>query len=91
MDIISARKSVGRITGRVLVNGVPRRTDFTRKTAYVPPVGARAAGAGHPEAQPGRLGPAGLLCLKRVPDNAGVASACSGDGINYPRSCLPPI
>ncbi|GBF87651.1 ABC transporter G family [Raphidocelis subcapitata] len=36
MDIISARKSVGRLTGTVFVNGVPRGPDFGRRTAYVP-------------------------------------------------------
>jgi hypothetical protein len=39
MDIISARKSVGRLSGQVLVNGRPRGPEFTRKTAYVPQVG----------------------------------------------------
>jgi hypothetical protein len=43
MDIISARKSVGRLTGEVLVNGRPRGEGFTLKTAYVPQV--RGGGA----------------------------------------------
>ena len=38
MDMISARKSVGRLSGEVLVNGAPRGADFARKTAYVPQV-----------------------------------------------------
>lgn len=38
MDIVSARKSVGRLSGDVLVNGAPRSADFARKTAYVPQV-----------------------------------------------------
>lgn len=38
MDILSARKTVGRLTGQVLVNSRPRSADFTRKTAYVPQV-----------------------------------------------------
>ncbi|KAF8067234.1 ctr9 [Scenedesmus sp. PABB004] len=37
MDILAGRKSVGTLTGAVLVNGAPRRQqDFARKTAYVP-------------------------------------------------------
>jgi hypothetical protein len=43
MDIISARKSVGRLTGTVFVNGVPRGPDFARRTVYVPQVGVPAA------------------------------------------------
>jgi hypothetical protein len=38
MDIVSARKSVGCLSGEVLVNGAPRTADFARKTAYVPQV-----------------------------------------------------
>ncbi|KAI8467922.1 MAG: hypothetical protein J3K34DRAFT_523385 [Monoraphidium minutum] len=34
MDIISARKSVGRLEGEVLVNRVPRGPEFLRKTSY---------------------------------------------------------
>jgi ABC-type multidrug transport system ATPase subunit len=41
MDILAGRKSVGNLTGSVLVNGMPRKKDeFARKTAYVPQVGA---------------------------------------------------
>ncbi|WIA12817.1 hypothetical protein OEZ85_006447 [Tetradesmus obliquus] len=37
MDILAGRKSVGNLTGSVLVNGLPRKKDeFARKTAYVP-------------------------------------------------------
>jgi ABC-type Mn2+/Zn2+ transport system ATPase subunit len=39
MDILAGRKSVGNLTGSVLVNGMPRKKDdFARKTAYVPQV-----------------------------------------------------
>eukprot|EP00882_Tetradesmus_deserticola_P021972 GHRQ01023833.1.p2 GENE.GHRQ01023833.1~~GHRQ01023833.1.p2 ORF type:complete len:118 (-),score=39.96 GHRQ01023833.1:895-1248(-) len=39
MDILAGRKSVGNLTGSVLVNGRPRRKDeFARQTAYVPQV-----------------------------------------------------
>lgn len=41
MDILAGRKSVGNLTGAVLVNGRPRKqAEFARKTAYVPQVGA---------------------------------------------------
>ena len=36
LDILAARKSVGRLTGSVLVNGVPRGVSFARHTSYVP-------------------------------------------------------
>jgi ABC-type multidrug transport system ATPase subunit len=37
MDILAGRKSVGNLTGAVLVNGRPRKqAEFARKTAYVP-------------------------------------------------------
>eukprot|EP00879_Flechtneria_rotunda_P001281 GHRR01001430.1.p1 GENE.GHRR01001430.1~~GHRR01001430.1.p1 ORF type:complete len:214 (+),score=57.94 GHRR01001430.1:477-1118(+) len=37
MDILAGRKSVGNLTGEVLVAGLPREQDeFARKTAYVP-------------------------------------------------------
>lgn len=40
MDILAGRKSVGNLTGAVLVNGRPRKqAEFARKTAYVPQVG----------------------------------------------------
>ena len=52
MDIISDRKSVGELTGSVLVNGAPRGPEFLRKTAYVPQVrGARVHGAKQPVAR----------------------------------------
>jgi alpha-D-ribose 1-methylphosphonate 5-triphosphate synthase subunit PhnL len=39
MDILAGRKSVGNLTGSVMVNGMPRKKDdFARKTAYVPQV-----------------------------------------------------
>lgn len=41
MDILAGRKSVGNLTGSVLVNSLPRKKDeFARKTAYVPQVRA---------------------------------------------------
>lgn len=37
MDILACRKTVGRLTGRVLVNGhPPDRKAFMRETAYIP-------------------------------------------------------
>eukprot|EP00877_Chromochloris_zofingiensis_P013185 jgi/Chrzof1/811/Cz01g29200.t1 len=36
MDILAGRKSVGNLTGEVLVNGAPRGPEFSRKTTYVP-------------------------------------------------------
>lgn len=42
MDILAGRKSVGNLTGAVLVDGKPRRQqEFARKTAYVPQVRSR--------------------------------------------------
>eukprot|EP00878_Enallax_costatus_P020993 GHUV01022209.1.p1 GENE.GHUV01022209.1~~GHUV01022209.1.p1 ORF type:complete len:299 (-),score=59.91 GHUV01022209.1:26-922(-) len=39
MDILAGRKSVGNLTGAVLVNSRPRKkAEFARKTAYVPQV-----------------------------------------------------
>lgn len=39
MDILAGRKSVGNLTGAVLVNARPRKkAEFARKTAYVPQV-----------------------------------------------------
>lgn len=40
MDILAGRKSVGLLSGQVLVNGQPRGREFVRKTAYVPQVGS---------------------------------------------------
>ena len=36
LDILAARKTVGRLTGTVKVNGAPRGSSFVRLTAYVP-------------------------------------------------------
>jgi ABC-type multidrug transport system ATPase subunit len=36
LDILAARKTVGRLTGRVCVNGAPRTSDFVRRISYVP-------------------------------------------------------
>lgn len=36
LDILAARKSVGRLTGRVAVNGAPRGSSFARHVSYVP-------------------------------------------------------
>jgi hypothetical protein len=36
MDILALRKSVGELTGRILVNGARATKAFIRKTAYVP-------------------------------------------------------
>jgi hypothetical protein len=45
MDILAGRKSVGNLTGSVLVDGAPRRQKaFARKTAYVPQVGSAEGG-----------------------------------------------
>lgn len=43
MDILALRKSVGSISGRLLVNGQPASKAFIRKTAYVPQVGGGAS------------------------------------------------
>jgi ABC-type multidrug transport system ATPase subunit len=36
LDILAARKTVGRLTGAVSVNGAPRGSDFVRMISYVP-------------------------------------------------------
>ena len=38
MDILAQRKSVGNLSGFLLVNGRPATSSFIRKTAYVPQV-----------------------------------------------------
>ena len=38
MDILAMRKSVGELTGQLLLNGQPATRSFIRKTAYVPQV-----------------------------------------------------
>lgn len=38
MDILAQRKSVGNLSGFLLVNGEPATSGFVRKTAYVPQV-----------------------------------------------------
>jgi ABC-type multidrug transport system ATPase subunit len=38
MDILAMRKSVGHLSGRLLLSGRPANTSFIRKTAYVPQV-----------------------------------------------------
>jgi hypothetical protein len=43
MDILALRKSVGSISGRLLVNGQPASKAFIRKTAYVPQVEGQCA------------------------------------------------
>ena len=41
MDILAMRKSVGHLTGQLLLNGQPATKNFIRKTAYVPQVRTR--------------------------------------------------
>jgi ABC-type multidrug transport system ATPase subunit len=36
MDILALRKSIGNLSGRILVNGERATKKFIRKTAYVP-------------------------------------------------------
>jgi ABC-type multidrug transport system ATPase subunit len=38
MDILAQRKTVGYLSGFLLVNGLPANDKFVRKTAYVPQV-----------------------------------------------------
>lgn len=38
MDILAQRKSVGNLSGFLLVNGEPATSGFVRKTTYVPQV-----------------------------------------------------
>jgi ABC-type multidrug transport system ATPase subunit len=38
MDILAMRKSVGDLSGHLLLNGQPATKNFIRKTAYVPQV-----------------------------------------------------
>lgn len=38
MDILAQRKSMGNLSGYLLVNGRPATSSFIRKTAYVPQV-----------------------------------------------------
>jgi hypothetical protein len=38
MDILAQRKTVGYLSGFLLVNGLPATDKFVRKTAYVPQV-----------------------------------------------------
>jgi ABC-type multidrug transport system ATPase subunit len=44
MDILAMRKSVGQLTGQLLLNGHPATRSFIRKTAYVPQVGDDSTG-----------------------------------------------
>jgi ABC-type iron transport system FetAB ATPase subunit len=46
MDILAMRKSVGNLSGRLLLSGRPANTSFIRKTAYVPQVQQRVLGNG---------------------------------------------
>jgi hypothetical protein len=43
MDILAQRKSMGNLSGFLLVNGRPATSSFIRKTAYVPQVRLCAA------------------------------------------------
>jgi ABC-type uncharacterized transport system ATPase subunit len=53
MDILAGRKSVGHLTGEVLVNGAPQhKKTFTRQTAYIPQV--RRGGGGQAPRHKGR-------------------------------------
>ena len=45
MDILALRKSVGNLSGRLLVNGMRATKRFIRKTAYVPQASARPRGS----------------------------------------------
>jgi hypothetical protein len=95
MDIISARKSVGRITGQVLVNGVPRGADFTRKTAYVPQVGPDQAGPGWWRGAGQMLhnsrGSRALPCVSLVLRSSTPGAACVGVApLDRPRPGAPP-
>lgn len=38
MDILAMRKSLGNLTGGLLVNGSPAHASFIRQTSYVPQV-----------------------------------------------------
>lgn len=40
-DMLAMRKTVGALTGRLLVNGRPASAEFTCRTSYVPQVKAR--------------------------------------------------
>jgi hypothetical protein len=41
MDILAQRKSMGNLSGFLLVDGQPATSSFIRKTAYVPQVRVR--------------------------------------------------